>query len=436
MKKLCLLLLLLTGPRLGAQTVIRSVQEAIQLARQRNPELVIARQNRAAQDLQRQAARSALLPTARAFANFDYNYSLPTQLIPAEFLGGQPGEFRTIQFGVPFNLTAGAEVTAPLLNRAARLDLGLTSRNLLILDNQNLVLQDEISTQVARVYHATLLTRAAIDIARRNAANADTIVTIARRRLDKGQIEPLEFNRLQSIALTSEDVLRQNELSFIRNLNQMKILVGLTTGDSLVLEQSFSTEAPHIEGITGAGTERPQVILRRSQLELYRLQLDRENALRRPTLSAYIRYSQQAQRKEFDFLDFTKKWFPIGITGLQLNIPIYTGGLRTANLTRARLRIQQAETELKYALNQAELDNLDLRNTYTQAVGSLDLNRRNFELSEQNTRIALIKYRAGIFSYDQYLNVFNEALNVQNRYLNNLSNVFINETILRIRNGQ
>ncbi|MGA0558389.1 TolC family protein [Larkinella sp. VNQ87] len=437
MKKLFIAFLVMVSPGLWAQTVVRTVQEAIQRARQRNPDLTIARQNRLTQEQQRAASRAALLPTARAYTNLDYNYALPTQLIPAEFLGGPPGEFSSIQFGVPFNLTAGVEVSMPLLNRPSRLDLGLTNQNLRIIDDQNLALQDEVSTQVARVYHATLLTRSAIDIARRNAANADTIATIARQRLDKGQIEPLEYNRLQSVRLTAEDVLRQNELSYVRNLNQMKLLLGLTVRDSLVLEQNFAaTRNPTDWAVPGTEAERPQVTVRRSQLELYRLQLNRENALRWPTLSVYARYSEQAQRQRFDFLDFNQKWFPIGVAGLQLNIPIYSGGLRTANLNRARLRIQQAEAEVAYEQIKAENDNQDIRNAYNQALNSLTFNRQNYELNEQNTQIALIKYRAGIFAYDQYLNVFNESLNAQNRYLNTLSTLFINQTILQLRNGQ
>lgn len=433
MKRLLLFGWILFAHTAPAQTVLRNVQETIDLARRQNPDLQVARQNRQTQEPQLTAARSALMPQARAFTNLDYNFQLPVQLIPAEFLpGGRPGEVREVQFGLPFNLTAGVEVTAPLLNKPARLDVELAQQNLQLIDGQNLILQDDISTQTARVYHAALLTRSVIDLARRNVANTDTIVTIARARLEKGLIEPLEVNRLQSLRLTNEDVLRQNELNYVRNMNQLKFLLGLTPQDSLVLTQNLAELVFASEpALTLA--ERPQVMLRRSQLDLYRLQYDREKALRRPTLSAYTRYSAQAQRRQFNFLNVNQPWFPIGVAGLQFNVPIYTGGIRDANLTRARLRIRQAETELAVEQNRIDVDNQDVLNTYNQAIQSLDLNRQNLALSEQNTRIALVKYRSGLFAYDQYLNVFNEAINAQNRYLTNLSNALVNLTILEVR---
>ncbi|GAB3990033.1 hypothetical protein GCM10028807_16320 [Spirosoma daeguense] len=422
-----------------AQSVVATVQEAISLARRNNPDVVNARQNRDVQAQQQTAVRATLRPQARFFTNFDYNFALPVQLVPAEFLpGGKPGEFRTLQFGLPYVLAAGAEVTVPIVNRPARADIGITDQNLKITDSQNLVLRDEVSTQTARIYHATLLTQAAITLTQRNLSAADTLTQIARSRLDKGQIEPLEYNRIRSVQLTTSDVLYQNQLAYMRNLNQLKLIIGLAPTDSLVLSENLATRPIDTSVAVRelAPVERPQITLQQARIELAQLQVNRERLQRWPNLSAYGRYTEQAQRNQINFLNTSQPWYQIGVAGLQFNWPLYTGGLRTSNLNRARLQLKAAETALVYERNKQQIDTEDIRNTYNQAVRSLDLNRQNYELSTQNVQIALVKYRSGLFAYDQYLNVFNEALTAQNRYLNNLSTVFINQAILQIRNGQ
>ena len=437
MNRLVLIALVFSSYTTPAQTVIATVQEALTMARRSNPDLLTARQNRLAQNQQRTATRSVLLPQARFFTNFDYNFALPVQLIPVELFGGSPGEYRSIRFGLPYVLTAGAEVTVPLLNRPARADIGLAEKNLRIADQQNLVLQDEVSTQTARAYHATLLTRTAITLTQRNLSAADTLTQIAHDRLDKGLIEPLEYNRIRSVQLTTADVLYQNQLAYVRNLNQLKLILGLASTDSLVLSENLATRPIRTPAaITELPIiERPQIELEQARVELSQLQLNRERLLRWPTLSAYGRYTEQAQRSEINFLNVNQPWYQIGVTGLQFNWPIYTGGLRTSNITRARWQLKAAETALASERNRQQTDNEDIRNTFNQAVQSLDLNQQNYELNRQNVQIALIKYRSGLFAYDQYLNVFNEALTAQNRFLNTLSNVFINQTILQIRNG-
>lgn len=429
---------LLSSSAVSAQTVVPSVQEALSLARRNNPDLLNARQNRVVQDQQRAIGQAGLQPTARLFTNFDYNYALPVQLVPAEFVGGKKGDYQEFRFGLPLFLTTGVEVNAPILNRPARADLGITDQNLRIIDDQNLVLQDDISTQTARVYHAALLTRSAIAITRRNLLAADTLAQIARQRLDKGLIEPLEYNRIRSVQLTTADVLSQNELGYVRNINQLKLLLGLTLADSLLLTEELPLR-PAVELASVVATllpQRPQVTLRESRVALARLQMERERLMRWPTLSAYGRFSEQAQRNRINFLNLNQRWFTIGVAGLQFNWPIYSGGLRTSSLARTRLQFRLAEAELTYERNRQQTDTEDVRNTLNQAIRSLDLNRQNFDLSSQNVQIALVKYRSGLFAYDQYLNVFNEALTAQNRLLTTLSNVFINQTILQIRSGQ
>lgn len=438
MNRFAIIGLLVCSLTARAQTVISSVQEAITLARHNNQDLLNARQNTTIQAQQRTASRAALLPQGRLFTNFDYNYALPVQLVPAEFLGGKPGEFRTLQFGLPYVLAAGAEVTVPVINRPARADLGIVEQNIRIIDDQNLVLQDEISTQTARVYHATLLTRSAIAITRRNLSAADTLTQIAHDRLEKGLIEPLEYNRIHSIQLTTADVLYQNELAFVRNRNQLKLLLGLTLADSVALVEELAIRPAGLAVPASALTfvERPQITLQLARIELARLQLNRERLQRWPTLAAYGRYTQQAQRSAINFLSTSQPWYQIGVAGLQFNWVFYSGGLRNSNQARARLQVKLAQSQLAYEQNRQQVDNEDVRNTYNQAIRSLDLNRQNYELSNQNVQIALVKYKSGLFAYDQYLNVFNEALTAQNRFLNNLSNAFINQTILQIRNGQ
>ncbi len=430
--------LLLSPLTVSAQTVLSTVQEALALARSHNPDLINARQNRLVQTQQRTAVRASLLPQARFYTDVDYNYALPVQLVPAEFFGGQPGEFRPIRFGLLYFLTASAEITVPLVNRPARADIGIVEHNLRITDQQNLVLQDDRLTQTARVYHTALLARSTIIITRRNQSAADTLTQIARQRLDKGLIEPLEYNRIHQVQLTTADVLYQNELAYVWNVNQLKLLLGLASTDSLVLSEELTSRPA---GLTVPATdltlvERPQVSLQQARIDLSRLQLNRERLQRWPTLSVYGRFTEQAQRNEISFLNPTQPWYRIGVAGLQFNWPIYTGGLRTSNLTRARLQLQLAESELAYERNRQQTDTEDVRNTYNQAVRSLDLNRQNYELSSQNVQIALIKYRSGLFAYDQYLTVFNEALTAQIRFLTTLSNVSINQTILQIRSGQ
>jgi outer membrane protein len=421
-----------------SQTVLKDVNEAIELARKNNLDLQISRQNAQVQQWNVTAAKGARLPQVKFTTAFDYNFVLPTQLIPAQFFGGKEGEFRSIQFGVPFNLTAGLEGNVPLWNAGLKQDAEIAKTNQKIGLLQTLVLQDDLGTQVARLYFATVFTKQYIDISQQNLANTDSIARIAAERKEKGLIDQLEYNRVRATRLVIEDVLHQNEMAYQKNLNQLRLVVG----DSSVISslgpfslQEKGGELPSPYSRRGGGGEVPRLQLRAAQFSLAKEQLKKEQKLRLPTLSAYARYSEQAQRNQLNFLNFNEKWFGIGVAGLRFEAPIYSGRIRESGIARARVNADIAQMQLENEKRKYDSETQDLLISYNQSFNSLKINQEAYQLNEENMKLVLIKYKGGILSYDQYLNVFNEVLNAQNKYLRTLADVMINGKLLEIRSS-
>lgn len=435
MKKLILIYLFIYffAYSLQAQTLLRDVNEAIELAKKQNADVQIAHQNAQLQSWNVAAAKGTRMPQVKFTTALDYNFVLPTQLIPAQFFGGKEGEYRGVQFGVPFNLTAGLEANAPLWNAALKQDVKIAQQNQKLTDLQSLVLADDLSTQVARLYFATVFTQLYIDITKQNLANADSIVRIAWERKDKGLIDQLEYNRSRNTKLAVEDVLKQNELAFAKNQNQLRLL--LNVQDLTLAPFVVPTTAP-LTSPTEINTEaHPKLQLRANQMILAQEQFKKEKLLKLPTLSAFARYQEQAQRSTFNFLNFNEKWFGIGVTGLRFEVPIYTARIRESGIARAKANADIAQLQLDNEKRKLQTDNEDIRLAYQQAVNSLKINQEAYQLSEENMKLVLIKYKGGILVYDQYLNVFNESLNAQNKYLRTLADVMINGKLLEIRSS-
>ncbi len=434
-----------------SQTVIKDVNEAIELAKKNNLDLQISRRTAQVQQWNVTAAKGARLPQLKLTTAFDYNFVLPTQLIPAQFFGGREGEFRSIQFGVPFNLTAGLEGNVPLWNAGLKQEVEIAKANQKIGILQTLVLQDDLSTQVARLYFATVFTQQYITITQQNLANTDSIARIVAERKEKGLIDQLEYNRVRSTRLAIEDVLHQNEMAYQKNLNQLRVVVGDSSviasssallllsgeGSTLQKEPPFSLDKEKGLGRSVVTDEVavPRLQLRAAQFSLAKEQVKKEQKLRLPTLSAYARYSEQAQRNQLNFLNFNEKWFGIGVAGLRFEAPIYSGRIRESGIARARVNADIAQMQLDNEKRKYESETQDLLITYNQSLNSLKINQEAYQLNEENMQLVLIKYKGGILSYDQYLNVFNEVLNAQNKYLRTLADVMINGKLLEIRNS-
>ncbi|GAB2786912.1 hypothetical protein GCM10027275_34350 [Rhabdobacter roseus] len=427
-----MLFVFLFGHRIQAQSTLRSVEEALTLAEQHNPDLRAARQTAQWQAGAVEVARAGRLPTLRAYSSLDFNYALPVQLVPAEFLGGPPGEYQKLRFGLPYILSAAVEANYALWNPVLGHEVRLADLNRQTADLQAQAQQEQLSTQVIRAYYLTALSREAVRISEENLQSTDTLLTLANERYRAGVIEQLDLNRIRSTRLSLADQLEQNQLAYLNNRRQLSLLVGQEVEVPAEAAQRWTELGPPQERL-GTLDSYPQVRLRTSQLSYYEAMTRREQATRLPQLSLYGRHTVQAQRDAFNFLNVGEPWFTIGLVGVRLDVPIFNGGQRLRSVERARVRTLVARTELEAEQKRQQAQDDEWLASFTQASRSLTLNRENMELATQNVDLALIKYQAGVYTYDQYLNIFNENLQAQNRYLRTLADGMIYGALLRTR---
>ena len=116
-KTLTVGLLLLLSPlwTLAQEGTPLSLEQAQEYALKNSPAMKTSQLDIADGQTTLQTRTSIGLPQVNLNANYNHFITLPTSLIPAEFFGGEPGEFAELQFGVPENFTAGVSVFAGAL---------------------------------------------------------------------------------------------------------------------------------------------------------------------------------------------------------------------------------------------------------------------------------------------------------------------------------
>ncbi|MGB5463209.1 MAG: TolC family protein, partial [Aureibaculum sp.] len=119
MKKLTLLFLFtccVTNGISQENTMSLSLNEAIAYALENNYNAINAKRDIEAAKKQKWETTATGLP--QITANIDYQNYLkqPISLIPAEFFGGQPGEFAEVAFGTKQNINATAKISQQIFD--------------------------------------------------------------------------------------------------------------------------------------------------------------------------------------------------------------------------------------------------------------------------------------------------------------------------------
>src|SRR5688572_13858924 len=237
MQKLISSLLFLSCISGFSQTRFDGLQQCLEYSKQNNPLLKVEKLNQEISQEKKSTARSALLPQLKAFGNVDDNLSLPVQLVPAQFLGGNEGEYAQVKFGTQFSANYGGEASLSLINISNWKNLKAAALGEEISLHQAKDKELSITEQIIASYYFVLLSHEAISLNRDIVNSSDSLLDAATIRLENGMIETLEYNRVKSIYLESLQQLQESEAGFEKNLNALKFLCGIPDTDTLILNE-------------------------------------------------------------------------------------------------------------------------------------------------------------------------------------------------------
>jgi outer membrane protein len=367
-----------------------SLEQAIQIAIQNNLATLLAEERRReALGLEHQS-RAGLLPNISGTA-FQANV---TQNLAA--LGFQPGTFPGITntFIGPFNnFDARARLVQSIFSLSAIREFQAGREGVRVAELQKGLAREQVATATALTYLEALRSDRSVVAAQANVDLAQTLLTLARDQRNAGVATGVDVTRAET-RLAQEQVRLAQAQTFSEQarLNLQRV-VGLPLGSTLTLTDSlrFADEPlPAIEtAVTQAGQTRPEVRIAEAQATL-------------------AGFEHRAARAElFPSLDFVGDYGVSGITptntalptrraAVQLNVPIFNGGLTRGRMEVASSRQRQAELELGSVRGQVEEDVrlafATLRTTAEQ-VRAAD---QTVTLAERELEMSRDRFRSGV----------------------------------------
>jgi outer membrane protein TolC len=111
--------------------------------------------------------------------------------------------------------------------------------------------------------------------------------------------------------------------------------------------------------------------------------------------------------------------------GLSLTMPIFEGGLRSAQVSQARALYKQAEAQERSAKDTAVVS---LAQTWTElqdAIETVDVQRKSLEAAVQRSEIAEAQYSTGFISFDNWTIIEDNLVTAKKSFLNAQANMLL-----------
>ena len=412
-----------------------SLEEAIAYALENNYSAINAQRDVLDAKKQKWETIADGLPQISGDISYQNQLKQPISLIPAEFLGGEPGTFVPITFGQPQQASATATLRQQIFDGSYIVGVQATKTFLNYSANNKEKTELEVRKAVVEAYGNVLLAQESVTILEKNLATLEKNLFETTKIFENGLGEEESVEQLQ-ITLSSVDDQLKNAIRLKGiTLQMLNLLMGIEIDSPTQLTENLDDLA--LKQIDLDLLESPfsleenvdyKLALNLNEQRFLELKLAKSRAL--PTLNAFINYGSASFSDSFDFLSGTPEWYNSSIMGFDLNIPIFSSLKRSASTQRAKIALEKAKTQLTEAEEQIRLQLQQAKSDYILAIEQYGTSKQNLGLAERIENKNQIKYFEGIASSFDLRQAQTQLYTAQQEYLQSMVEVINAKTAL------
>ncbi len=452
MKKALIIAILLSGAAyLQAQQVHAfSVKDAIDYAHKNN-----ARIKNAILDLQIQlqsnkAIAAGALPTVSATAGTTDYFNIPVQpvsdfITPAIYgvlvqqgvkdANGNPitmpsGEPAVFPFSLYQKYSANGGVTLQQTLFDGQVFVGLKARKTSIDYARKAIdlTEENIRVNIYKLYYQLVVGKTMIEQINANIMRAEKLLHDAGEMYANGFSEKLDVDRatVQLANLKTQQLSTQNNID--NGYLGLKYLLGMPIGDSLVLTDQFTEEdvkSSMLTDTTHKYEDRNDYQGLQLQQKLNDFNIQRYKSSYYPTVNLNGAFQKNAFSNTYNFFNKSGSWFTTSYIGLNINIPIFSGFSKDANLKKSRLQSLQVKNQIEDLKISIDNDIAQAQNNFRTAIITVDNQKQNKALAESVYDQTKKKYESGLASNTDITNAQTDLITAQTNYVNALYNAII-----------
>ncbi len=418
------LLLLLFFPFLlwGQHTKEYSLQEAIDYATTHSYAILNTDDDIAIAKKKVWETTTMGLPHLNAKVDYQNFIKKPISLIPAEFFGGEPGEFAEISFGTKQNINTSATLTQLLFNGSYL--VGLQSSKVYLQISESIKEKTLIAVKegVTNAYAGVLMIDEGIAILKKNKKIIEKNLIDTREIFKNGFAEEQDVEQLQLTAYQIDNELKNMLRLKDSNLKMLKYAMGIAIEDEIYLTQTlddlaFDTLKMDLVSEKFAYENHIDYKIAENNTRANELFVKLEQSKALPSLNAFLNYGITANNEEFKFFKKEQKWFDSSLFGVQLDVPVFSSLKRSSRIQQAKIGLEKAVRNLDETSQKLKLHYQTSLLGFQNALETYHTTKEALALAERIEKKENIKFFEGVSSSFQLSNAQNQLYSQQQQYL-------------------
>lgn len=415
--KIVLFLLTFLSTQLStAQTTHISLKEATELVVNNNKNLTVQKLEVQRHKEITNELRGKLLPTVTVNGNVSRYFDRQVIFLPGTFAGTQ-NPVQDISVGGLNTLNTSITLVQPLIAKNIKRQNEVAKVQEKIESETTKEMKSQLLFQVTKEYYGIQLMKSQLELQSKSMTRNQKALDDAKSLFSEGRA--LKVDTLRSY-IAVENL--KSSISYLNNnidiaKGRFKKLIGLDQTvaieftDLLVLEDENEKFILLENKADSATSNRKDIQLQVLNIEKEERKLSAVKGNQLPQVSLIGQYQLQAQADDVKVSQYT---FPkTSFVGLQVAVPVFSGGTFNAQSRQSKIKIQQEKLILEDLKEEVNLELNTIASNWKNAKTQLDIQKKTVEAAEMNYTIN------------------------NNRYLNNLSSMLeVNDAELALNTAQ
>lgn len=379
-----------------------SLEEAVQFAIENNRSAKNASLDVEAARKKKWEATAMGLPQLSAKVDYQHFLKQQVTLIPAEFFGGQAGEFAEATFGTKQNVNASATLSQLIFDGSYIVGLQSAKVYLQISQLAKQKSDIELRKSVVDAYTNVLLSEESIQILQENKRVLEKNLSETKAIFENGLGEEESVEQLQITLANTNNNLNNIKRLYDLSKKMLNITLGLDLENQVTLKDNLEalTLSIVIDNIKNQDTfnfdANIDFRIAENSLLSQELMVKYEKSQSLPRLSAFLNGGYNAYDDKFTFLDTNRKWFGMALFGVSLEIPIFSSGMRASKVQRSKIELEKSKNDFDQTKQQLLLQHQKAQSDLQFAIEEHQTHKENLDLAKRIESKNQIKYREGL----------------------------------------
>ena len=425
MRKLLLVLFISNICYSQSEVVSLSIEDAVKYGIENNRNLKNAEREIQMAYQERWKTIAIGLPNVSLDLNYLNNLELPTSLIPAEFFGGNKGDFSEIQFGT--EQTAIGSVRMEQLLFDGSWLVGLEYSKIFLATSENFYEKTllEVREGIVKLYSLVATLNEGISLLENNLENFKKDLNEVNELYKNGFQEKENVEQIRITLAQAELSLLQAIKTRDNQINLLKLVLGININDELVLVTSLDdfigNNVVFGNSFEDFDTDKNvDIKISQNMFDTKRIEYKLEKSKQLPKISGFVSGTYTGYNNEFNFTDKSQSWFGSSVVGVNLEIPLFNANRMNVSSQKAKIAMEQARANLEEQEEKTQAEVLQKLNDYQLANKSLSVNEQNMNLAISIEDKNSIKFFEGLVSSFELRQAQIQLLDSQQKYLNSV----------------